>query len=444
MKRLPVMFALLLLLGSIIAWFWLGGPAITSVPDETGDTSLPSTDLTNGAFADWPQFRGPDQGRCSPDQALPLIWSENSNVVWKIEVPGSGVSSPVVSDGKIWLTTALDEGRSLRAMAFSQSSGTLLTAQEVFVLSGSPPKHAVNSYSSSTPVVDKEHVVVAYGPHGIACLRTSDGAIVWKNTLLKFDDEKMGTGASPILTGDLIVIHCDGVDQRFIAALKKQTGEVVWKTPRSNPTPQSIAARKSFSTPMLRDWNGAQQLISSSSYRLFAYDPPTGRELWSVEIPGFCAVPAPLVKEDWLFVCTGFNKAQLYAFQSSTSQDKPPRLMWKLTRSAPLVPSPVLVDNHIYMVADNGVASCVEARTGRLIWNERIGGTYWASVLSSPGRVYFFAEDGSTTILAASPQFRVLAKNQLNGEIMATPAMTDNALFVRTKTHLYRLQMNRR
>jgi outer membrane protein assembly factor BamB len=154
-------------------------------------------------------------------------------------------------------------------------------------------------------------------------------------------------------------------------------------------------------------------------------------------------VPAPLVKEDWLFVCTGFNKAQLYAFQS-TSHDKPPRLMWKLTRSAPLVPSPVLVDEHIYMVADNGVASCVEARTGRLIWNERIGGTYWASVLSSPGRVYFVAENGSTTILAASPQFRVLAKNQLNGEIMATPAITDNALFVRTRTHLYRLQMNRR
>jgi len=188
---------------------------------------------------------------------------------------------------------------------------------------------------------------------------------------------------------------------------------------------------------VLHALNGVEQLISSSSYRVFGYDPKTGKELWSADTPGFCPVPVPLVENDWIFACAGFDKAHLLAFRKEA--DKPPQLVWKTMRSVSLVPSPVLVDQYIYMVSDGGIASCVEASTGRTVWNERITGKYWASVLHADGRIHCFAEDGTTTLLAALPEFKILARNKLDGEIVATPAIADHGLIIRTKTHLYRV-----
>jgi outer membrane protein assembly factor BamB len=402
------------------------------------ENKAPSDATTNTSPRIWPQFRGPFQGHSGPSHGFPLVWSEKTNVTWKTEVPGVGWSSPVVSETRIWLTSALQDGRSLRAFAFDKHSGKLLLEQEVLNLANASAKHAVNSHASPTPALDKDRVYVAFGPHGLAALDARSGKVIWKNTNLKFDDENMGGGASPILTERFVVIHCDGTDERFIVALNKSTGEVAWKTARSNPIKQATPYRKAFSTPVLSLLNGAEQLISSSSYRVFGYDPETGQELWTVETPNFCPVPTPLVQNDWIFACAGFDKAQLCAFHKESG--KAPVLAWKSTRSIPLVPSPVLVGQHIYTVSDGGIASCLEAASGRTVWNERIGGKFWASLLHSEGRIYCFAEDGSAKILSATPKFHILATNRLDGEIMATPAMVDRALIVRTKTHLYRLE----
>ena len=405
---------------------------------------LPGTTLeTNNVPSHlWTQFRGADQGRVSSQGDPPTTWSEGKNVLWKTEIPGSGASSPIIAEGKVWLTTSTDDDRSLRALALDVESGAILLNQEVFNLAATPPKHRVNNPASPTPVAEGGKLFVSFGTHGAACLATSDGSILWKNTELQFDDEKMGPGASALLAGEILVLSCDGTDKRFIAGLNKNTGQIVWKTDRSNPIATAIPYRKAFSTPLLAALNGVEQIISSSSFRLFGYEPASGKELWSAEIPGFCPIPVPTVRSNRIYVCTGYNKAELWAFEAQDG-GKPPLRVWKTTRSVPLISSPVLVRDFLYFVSQEGIASCVEAESGDLLWNERLGGTYWASPLYAKGRVYFFAENGTTTILPASPEFSVLAKNKLDGEIMATPAAFEDSLILRTKTHLYRLQSSR-
>lgn len=410
-------------------------PRGSSAPEQLG-TTLETNNVPSHL---WSQFRGADQGRVSSQGEPPTVWSESKNVLWKTEVPGSGASSPIVAEGKVWLTTSTDDDRSLRALALDVETGAILLNREIFNLAATPPKHRVNNPASPTPVVESGRVFVSFGTYGVACLGTSDGSIVWKNTELQFDDEKMGPGASALLAGEILVLSCDGTDKRFIAGLNKNTGQIVWQTDRSNPIATAIPYRKAFSTPLLASLNGVEQIISSSSYRLFGYEPVSGKELWSVEIPGFCPIPVPTVRSNRIYVCTGYNKAELWAFETQDG-GKPPKRVWKMTRSVPLISSPVLVQDFLYFVSQEGIASCVEAESGDMLWNERLGGAYWASPLYAKGRVYFFAENGTTTILSASPEFSVLAKNKLDGEIMATPAAFEDALILRTKTHLYRLQ----
>jgi outer membrane protein assembly factor BamB len=438
-RRMGGVLLLILLAGiAVFVWNRQRRPEFAPATNLPGRNASRQDGGSNSLAPLWTQFRGSFQGHSAPAQAPPMSWSETTNVAWKTEVPGLGWSSPVVSEDKVWLTAALRDGRSLHALAFDKATGKLLIDREVISLPDTWAKHAVNSHASPTPVLERERVFVAFGPHGIAALNAADGSVLWKNTDLKFDDEQMGGGASPILTRDFLVIHCDGTDQRFIVALNKTNGQVAWKTPRSNAIAGVTPFRKAFSTPVLHTLNGVEQLISASSYRIFGYEPETGRELWAVETPGFCPVPVPLVQNDWIFVCAGFDKAQLCAFHKEPG--KPPKQIWKSMRSVPQVSSPVLVEQHIFMVSDGGIASCVEAASGRTVWHERLGGKYWASLLHCDGRIYCFAEDGKTTILAALPEFKVMATNRLDGEIMATPAMADTALFLRTKSHLYRLQ----
>jgi outer membrane protein assembly factor BamB len=436
-------FALVILL-VIVGVLWMKRSrerAIVPDPKPPLSAEEPAPPSTNsGPARVWTQFRGSDQGQVPEEQAVPLLWSETSNVEWKSELPGVGASSPVISEQAVWVSVALEGGRSLRAIGLDKATGKRLHDVELLRVASPPPTHKVNSLASPTPVLDKDRLWVSFGTHGLGCLRISDGKVLWTNVSLKFDDEKMGPGGSPILVGNLLVMQCDGTDERFIAGINKDTGEVVWKTPRSNVIAQAIPYRKAFSTPVLHALNDVPQLISSTSYRLFGYQPETGKELWGLETPGFCPVAVPLVRSNWIYVCTGFNKAELWAFRSEQA-GKPPQQVWKTARSAPLVPSPVLAGDYLYMINDGGIASCLEAASGRVLWNERVGGTYWASLVHARGRIYCFAEDGTTTVLNTGPEFKALARNRLDGEIMATPAVADHALFLRTKTHLYRLQI---
>lgn len=389
----------------------------------------------NRAFAQgWPDFRGPGGQGHSSERGLPLEWSESRNVGWKTAVPGLGWSSPVVANGKVWITTAVEQrGISLRAIAFDVVSGREVVNVEVFKIPtdrrGINPK---NSWASPTPVLDGDRVYVHFGADGTAAL-SSSGEILWK---ARFDYQSQhGAGGSPIVHGDLLIVNCDGSDVAFVIALDKTTGKTRWKTNRGVPADQA------YTTPIVIRAADRDQLISVGAFRARAYDPLTGQEIWRVRYDeGFSNVPRPVFAHGLVFIATGFQQPELLAVRPDGTGDvTKTHVAWTLKRGAPLTPSPLIVGDELYLVNDGGIASCIEARSGAVIWQQRLGGTYSASPVFADGRIYFLAEQGVTTVIAPGRDFRRLATNPLDGGLLASMAISSGSIFLRTDSHLYRI-----
>ena len=390
---------------------------------------------------DWPQFRGPDGQGHSDARGLPLTWSETENVVWKVTIPGLGWSSPVVRDEQIWLTTAIEDGRSLslRALCVERATGKLLHDVEVFPNTTPGRTYPPNSYASPTPIVDGDRVYVHFGGYGTACL-TTDGKIIWKTKL----DHTLNYGPSstPVLFDDLLIVPCHGIDVRYTAALDKNTGVLRWKQPRyEGRNDDSTPRGNSDSTPLVIDTSSGQQLISNLAGRVVAYDPRTGKELWSVQQDGYANVPRPVFGHGLVFVCGGFPTAGLHAIRPDGRGDvSKTHVAWSLKKAAPENPSPLLVGDELYLVSDKGIGSCLDARTGKLHWMERLGGEYYASPLYADGRIYFLNLSGETTVIAPGVSFKKLASNELEGRSFASPAVSGKAIYFRTEHHLYRIE----
>jgi outer membrane protein assembly factor BamB len=377
---------------------------------------------------DWPQFRGPTGQGHSVERNLPLDWSESRNVLWKRAVPGRGWSSPVVADGRVWMTTATENGESLRALAFDVATGKELVNTEVVRLKDGALLNYKNSRASPTPVVEGDRVYVHFGADGTAALTTS-GEVLW--TLRLRYESQHGNGGSPILYGNLLILSCDGSDTAFVVALDKGTGKVIWKTPRRQPFDQA------YSTPLVIKVGDRDEVVSVGAHRATAYDPLTGRELWWVGYrDGFSNVPRPVYGKGLVYIATGFQQPSLLAVQP---EERKGRVVWSLSRSAPLTPSPVLVGDELYIVNDVGIASCLDAETGAVHWRERLGGNYSASPVYADGRVYFLSEEGTATVIAPGKEFRKLAVNVLDGAALASMAVANGSFFIRTHSHLYRL-----
>ncbi|MGD9646589.1 MAG: PQQ-binding-like beta-propeller repeat protein [Pirellulales bacterium] len=391
---------------------------------------------------DWPQFRGPDgQGHTSADN-LPLAWSSTENVAWRVAIAGRGWSSPVVGDGRIWLTTATDEGRSLRAVAVDLASGRQLRDIEVFRIAEPPTLNAKNSPASPSPVLEGNRLYVHYGTSGTACLDTNSGEVLWKNQELKLD-HKEGPGSSPIIWRDLLIVNCDGTDVQYVAALDKRTGRLVWKTPRRMPISDTPDYCKAYCTPVVirAGADNHEELISPGASRVIAYDPATGRELWFVNYEGFSNVPRPIVGHGLVYICTGYMQPQLWAVEPGGQGDVTAgNVVWKVPKQVPANPSPVLVGDELYMISDQGIMSCLNATTGSELWRHRLPGHYSASLLAAPGRIYACNEDGVTSVLATGREFKLLSSSALDERIMATPAVVGDALIVRTAENLYRIE----
>ena len=351
---------------------------------------------------EWPRFRGPAGNGQSTGKGLPITWSETQNVRWKTAIPGEGWSSPVVQGNQVWMQTATDEGRSLRAICVDRESGAILKDVEVFHVAAPEPKHAVNSHASPTPVLEAGRVYISYGMYGVACLDAQSGKPIWKTTELKHDHDRNGPGSSPILYNNLLILNCDGTELRYVAALDKKTGRVVWKTPRSNEINRAGEFKKAYSIPAIVRVNGRDQLISTGAFRVSGYDPKDGKEIWWADIPGFSNVPLPVADNERVYVATGFSPAQLWAIRLGGTGDQTEKgVAWKHKKQVSLKPSLLVEEGKIFMVSDNGVASCLDAKTGHELWSERIGGEYSASPLSVDGHLYFFSQTGTTTVLCA-------------------------------------------
>ena len=382
---------------------------------------------------DWPAFRGPTGQGHSAEADLPLEWDESHNVTWKTPVPGLGWSSPVIADGRVWLTAALDDdGGSLRVLAFDADTGGEVVNTEVFRVTDIRAPNPKNSLASPTPVVDGNRVYVHFGAYGTAALTTA-GSIVWRTRFPYVSQH--GNGGSPVLHGELLILNCDGYDTAFVMALDTRTGEVRWKTPRREPFSQA------YSTPLVVRVGDRDQVISVGAFRAAAYDPESGDEIWRVGYDdGFSNIPRPVYGHGLLYIATGFQVPSLMAVRADGSGDvTQTHIAWTARRGAPLTPSPLLVGDELYVVSDLGIASCLDARTGAVRWQRRLGGNYSASPVFADGRIYFQSEEGVTSVIATGTTFVPLASNQLDGITLASLAVSDGSIFIRTHSHLYRI-----
>lgn len=400
------------------------------------------------AAEDWPQFRGPG-GQGDAAANLPVTWSETANITWQAPIHGRAWSSPIVVGSRVWLTTATPDGKRLGVVAVDRASGRVVHDATLFEVAAPQFAHEFNTYASPTPAADGARVYVTFGSPGTAALDAQTGAALWTRRDLECNHYR-GAGSSPIVFRDRLVMHFDGSDQQYVVALDAKTGRTLWKTPRSIDFKDLKADgtveaegdyRKAFATPHVIDVAGAPVVISTGSKATYGYDPATGRELWRVEErDAHSGSTRPVAGHGLVFVPTGFPKGSLLAIRPDGRGDvTATHVAWRLDRGVPNKPSLALAGDLLFMVTDAGVASAVEAKTGAVVWTARLGGTFSASPLVSGGRVYFFDEDGKTTVIAAARAFEKLAENQLGDGFMASPAAADGALFLRSRTRLYRI-----
>lgn len=389
----------------------------------------------------WTQFRGPNGSGHAQATGLPLTWSETEHIAWKTPVHDFGWSSPVIWDQQVWVTTATADGKRLFAVGLDRQSGKIVHDVPVFAVA--QPEHiaSVNTYASPTPVIEAGRVYVHYGTYGTACLDTQTGAILWTRRDLNCDHHE-GPGASPILFENLLIFHVDGRDVQYAVALDKRTGQTVWKTNRSNDyTNLPPNLRKCFATPIVIDVGGRPQLFSPAAKGVFGYDPRTGEELWKIRHYGWSIAPRPVMGHGLVFFVNDYERTEFWAIRPDGRGDvTASHVAWKITHSVPAQPSPLLIGDLLYLVNNHGILSCVEAQTGQVAWRNRLPGDYSASPIYADGRLYFVNHDGVASILAPGREFKTLGTARLDGTVMATPAVGGRALFVRTKTHLYRIE----
>jgi outer membrane protein assembly factor BamB len=414
--------------------------------------------LTFSAFAadDWPQFRGPSGDGHAAARALPLKFSDSENVRWKAEIHGKGWSSPVVMGSQVWLTTATEDGTELSVLCLDKDSGKVIHDKVLFRVATPQFCHKFNSYASPTPVIEQGRVYVTFGSPGSACLDTSTGEKIWERTDFVCNHYR-GAGSSPILWGDLLIMNFDGSDFQYVVALDKKTGKTVWKTDRSidfkdldasgQPTAEGDL-RKAFATPHIAQVGGKPILLTSGAKAHYAYEPATGKEIWRIEEHAqHSASSRPVVGNGIAYFQTGFSKGQLLAVKlpSSSQAGAAPKVLdesavaWRQKKSVPNKPSTILSGDLLFMIDDGGITSCVEAKTGTEIWRERVQGNYSASPIIANGQIYVCSEEGKVAVFAAERTFKLLAENTLPGGFMASPAVSGDDLFLRTKTHLYRI-----
>jgi len=391
---------------------------------------------------DWPGFRGPNGDGNLRRGTAPVEWGPKKNVAWKAAIPGKGWSSPVIVQGRVYLTTAVPSTAAgakgevlLQTLCLDAGSGKVLWEKTIFP-EKAPRTHTKNSHASPTPIVADGKIYVHFGHLGTACLDL-EGNVLWKNTISY--NPVHGNGGTPLLVDDKLVFSCDGGDKAFVVALSRKTGKVVWQTERNIKTDRFF----SFSTPTLITVKDQKQIISAGSGAVCAYDPETGKEIWRVGYgDGYSVIPRPVFGQGLLFVCTGYGTPNLLAIRPDGKGDvTETHVVWKTNKFAPHTPSPLLLGDELYMVADYGQVSCLDAKTGAVHWQKRLeGSNFSASPIAVDGKVYLQSEQGVGTVLKAGKEFKQLARNPLEERTLASYAVFDGALFVRTETNLYRFQ----
>lgn len=390
---------------------------------------------------DWPQFRGPGaQGHYTGK--LPTQWSETTNIAWSVNIPGEGWSSPVIVAGRIYLTTAVkneDKSHSLRTLCLDASDGKSIWNIEVFFEPADAPRiHNKNSHASPTPVVKDGKIYVHYGHLGTACLDV-DGKMLWKCSDYPYKPVH-GNGGSPCIAQETLIYSIDGIDMQSIIGLDIHTGKTRWKTDRKVDTIKHF----SFGTPLIINHNGKEQVISVGSDVVMSLDPYTGKELWRCRFKGYSQIPTPLYHNGLIYICTGYESPKLLAIKPDGTGDvTDTHIAWKESRGVPATPSPIIIDDNLFMVSDFSVMSCLNARTGERRWQGRMNGGHSASLIAADNKLYSMNEKGTCYVVEANPkEYKEISKNTLPGRTLATPTPYQDKLYIRTDEKLYCIKEN--
>jgi outer membrane protein assembly factor BamB len=388
----------------------------------------------------WPNYRGPDSNGISQAKNIPTEWDSITNIAWRIPIEGKGWSSPVIMDGQVWVTTATPEGTEFRAVCIGLESGKIIHNIIVFKEDTPLEIHPLNSYASPAPVVEHGRAYMHFGTYGTACIDTGSGKILWSRRDINCDHE-VGPGSSPAIYNDLLILTMDGTDVQYLQALNKKTGKTVWKKYRGLDFSQlNFDQKKAFTTPVFKMVNGQELMFSAGPHAVMAYEPETGNQAWMVEYEGFSASAQPVMNDEMIFVNTGFGKSSLVGIKfGGTGNQTDNAVKWINVRNTQARSSPLLIDGLLYMINTGGQAMCLDPETGETIWMERIGAQTSASPVYVEGKIYSFDQEGLCTIFKPGRNFRKIAENQLPEGIMASPAVIDGALVVRTKEALYRI-----
>jgi outer membrane protein assembly factor BamB len=395
--------------------------------------------------ADWPQFRGPNGDGLSTAKGVPTTWAEGENIAWKTAIHGKGWSSPVTAGDRIWLTTADEtgDGKTVShvkffAVALDRKTGKVVHDVKLFEEDKPAFCHPFNSYASPTPVLDGDRVYIHFGSHGTACLNAKTAEKIWVRTDLKCNHFR-GPGSSPIIWNDVLILTFDGFDFQYVTGLEKATGKTLWKTDRNIKYKNDNGDyKKAYSTPQVIAVNGQPQLVSPAAEQTIAYNPKTGSELWRVSHGGMNESIRPVLTHDLIILNSG-HTSNLVAVKTGKSGDiTSDGIAWRYDKKAPTRPSVLAIKDHLFMVSDNGIATCLEAKTGKFVWEERLDGQFSASPVFVDGHIYAPNEQGKTHVFAADPtKFVGVAVNKLDAGCMASPAIDEGRLYLRTKTHLY-------
>jgi len=391
----------------------------------------------------WPQFRGPTGQGLSEVRDLPVTWSETNNIVWKTEIPGTGYSSPVVSDNRIWLTASPDKGKTRHVLCVDLLSGKIERDIVLFACDKPEICHTLNSYATPTPILEADRVYVTFGTPGTACLSAKTGQKIWERSDFVIDYRDVGAASSPILYRNMLILTCDGQvgSKQFVVALDKNTGATLWKTDRIFLPGKPPEFRHSSGVPLVICVNGTDQLISPAARGVHAYNPVTGAEIWQAWYDGWSVVPRPVFADGTLVVCSGTVKPSLLCIRPEGATGDithGKNVVWKSAKNVPDMPSPLLVGNRLYTMTATTL-SCLEPLTGKELWSGKLPGQYLSSPIAAGGHIYLFSRGKTSAVVELGDTFRIVATNRLEEGCMASPAVADHSLIVRTTKALYRI-----
>jgi outer membrane protein assembly factor BamB len=396
----------------------------------------------------WTHFRGSNLNGIATVESAPIKLGDDLNMKWKTEIHGKGWSSPVVYGDQIWITTATQDGKELYAVCVDFLSGKIVYDIKVFSPENVAGKHSLNSFATPTPCIEKNFVYVHYGSMGTACINTSNGSIVWTRTDLKCRHVQ-GPASSPVIYKNLLILHYEGTDVRFITALDKKNGKTVWKTDRPVKPyePLSEIGKKSYVTPVIINVKGRDLLISNGSAVCNAYDPNTGEEIWKVIRGAESTVSMPFTEKGIVYYYTGFmvdaDKSEFSEIMAVNPDGKgditATNVLWKKRVEPMQLLTPVIKDGLIYTVDTKNNLMCLDASTGNEMWTSHLRANFNASPIYAAGNIYLFSIKGENLIIKPGRELEIVAQNQLSDQIWATPAILRNSIVLRTDKYICRI-----